>query len=172
LARRAARPIVIAACLVALAASPARAGDAPPEEDHPVAIAVIGLALFLLPSDIGVFVPTAGLDFALGWSYQIAFTPNRRHRFMVGLDLIPTSDSEVYRMRGGYRYAYGRLIAGLTAAYTTDKDKHSDPTWSPELGVRLGRERFAFAHMLARAEIPMAFDGFRGVALLLGWDMI
>jgi hypothetical protein len=169
-ARRPRRLIVVALCLAVLAASKVHAGVPPPEQDNPVKVGLILAAIILLPSDVGVFLPGWGPDLALGWSYQIPFTPNHRHRFMLGLDLIPTSDSDRWRMRGGYRYLYGSVFAGLTAAYAREKDERSDPTWSPELGVRVG-DNGAFAHLLARAEIPMSFDGFRGVALLLGWDM-
>jgi hypothetical protein len=170
--RRTKRLIATIVCLGAIAANaPARAGVPPPEEDSPLKAALIVAGVILLPSDIGVFLPGWGPDFTLGWSYQLAFTPNRRHRLMVGLDLIPTSDSERWRMRGGYRYAYDHFLAGLTVAYAREHDTSSDTTWSPEIGVRFGPQGLPFGHLLARAEIPIALDGFRGVALLLGWDL-
>jgi hypothetical protein len=179
-ARRRIRSLLAAAVCLALltaAAAPARADEpqptvhAPPPEMSPWLLGLIVAGVILLPSDIGLFVPGWGPDFALGWSYQYPFTPSRHHRLMVGLDLIPTSDSARWRMRGGYRFGYHYVIAGLTAAYARVHDERSDPTWSPEIGLRLGPDRAADIHLLARAEIPVTFDGFRGVALLLGWDM-
>jgi hypothetical protein len=162
------RLIAIAVCLAALAASgPARADAPPADETHPVAATLIVFGILVMPSDIGFFVSNQGPDPALAWSWQIPVTESRRHRVLIGLDWIPTSKTEGARGRLGYRYANKNLIAGAALAYA-----RGDTTWSPEIGLRFGPERRADVHLLARAEIPVAFDGFRGVALLLGWDML
>jgi hypothetical protein len=153
------RPIAIAVCLAALAASvPARADPPPPDETHPVLLGLIAFGILVMPSDIGFFVSDQRPDPTLAWSWQIPVTESRRHRVLIGLDWIPTSKAETARGRLGYRYANKNLIAGLALAYA-----QGDTTWSPEIGLRFGPER--------RADIAAAFDGFRGVALLLGWDM-
>ena len=169
------RLIAVIPCLAALAASgPAHADPQPLDQTHPVVVAFVVVAIMALPSDIGLFVPhdlpggppSANPDAVLAWSWQIPFTESRRHRALIGLDWIPTSKAERARGRLGYRYANKNLIAGAAVAYAG-----GDTTWSPELGLRFGPERRADIHLLARAEIPVAVDGFRGVALLLGWDM-
>jgi hypothetical protein len=164
------RLIAIVLGLAALAASgPARADtpQAPLEETHPVVVVLIAFGILVMPSDIGFFTSSQGPDFTLAWSWQVPVTESRRHRVLIGLDWIPTSKAATARGRLGYRYANKNLIAGLALAYA-----QGDTTWSPELGLRFGPERRADVHLLARAEIPVAFDGFRGVALLLGWDML
>jgi len=128
------------------------------------------MGLLVLPSDIGLFIPAWGPDFVLAWSYQLAFTENRRHRIIAGIDWIPTSDTARARIRGGYRYSRQHFLVGLMAA-----EAATGATWSPEVGFRVGRDGtegiHPGVHLLARAEIPIAVDGFRGVAVLLGWDM-
>ena len=163
--RRLLHALAALVCFHALAA-PARAG-VPPPEDNPVRTGLLLTGLVLLPTDIGIFIPSYSPDLVLGWSWQFPFTPNDRHRVFIGLDWIPTADEHHARARAGYRYAVDYLIAGLGAAYT-----RGDPTWSPELGFRLGENRRGTLHLLARAEIPIAVDGFRGVALLAGWGLL
>lgn len=163
---RARRLTALTVCIAVLSTAPARAGVPPPEKPNTLNVALLTAGLLVLPSDIGLFIPAWGPDFLLGWSYQLAFTENRRHRIIGGIDWIPTSDTAHLRIRGGYRYTREYFIAGLMAAHAA-----TGGTWSPEAGVRLGAEGRPGLHLLARAEIPIAVDGFRGVAVLAGWDM-
>ena len=162
------RLIAVTLCLTALAASgPARSDPPPLDEAHPVVAGLIMFGILVMPSDIGFFTSNQRPDVTLAWSWQIPVTESRRHRVLIGLDWIPTSKTDLARARLGYRYANKNLIAGLALAYA-----RGDTTWSPEIGLRFGPERRADIHLLARAEIPVAFDGLRGAALLLGWDML
>ncbi len=158
--------IAVMVGLAALSAAEARAGVPPPEPDS-LGSKLMVVGIMVLPSDIGIFIPGYSPDLVLAWSWQLPFTENDRHRVLLGFDVIPTADDHRARARAGYRYAIGYVIAGLTAAYTA-----GDPTWSPELGFRIGRDRSGTLHLLARAEIPIAVDGFRGVALLAGWGLL
>jgi hypothetical protein len=152
-----------AAAATPAAAPPARA---PESTAAKVAAGVIVIGALVLPSEIGLFLSGPDGDFLLGWSWQAPITSNDRHRVLAGFDWIPYNDARG-RVRLGYRYGRNHVIVGLAASYA-----RSGPTWSPEVGFRFGTDGRPAGHLLARAEIPAAFDGFQGVSLLLGWDLL
>jgi hypothetical protein len=71
------------------------------------------------------------------------------------------------RVRGGYRYVRRYAFAGLGGSVA-----YSGPTWSGEAGVRFAPDHYPSFHLLARAEVARRFDGLRGVAVLIGWDLM
>jgi hypothetical protein len=165
--------------LIGLAPAAAKA-DAPafPFEEN-VALA-LGAAVALVPSEVGVAIPTAdasSANFVLGWSWQLPISlwfpdSTTNHRVVAGVDLLPHSDGADWRGRIGYRYGtrwvFGGVGVGLDAA---------GASLSPELGVKFGhaedhdRDIDLSFHLLGRAEIAPDTGHVRGATVLLGWNV-
>jgi len=154
-------------CLDLLSVGAAQAAPTMVAPMNPVAAGIFIAGLTLLPTDVGTLIRNDAPDFVLGWSWQFPFTANDRHRALIGVDWIPTASDHHVRARAGYCYAVGHLITGLAAAISG-----GDPTWSPEIGVRIGEPRHGTLHLLARAEVGFRVDSFQGVALLAGWGIL
>jgi hypothetical protein len=141
-------------------------------------ILALGAAV-LLPSEVGVAIPTADAsrsNLVLGWSWQFpigaAFggdTPH--HRLVAALDLLPHADGADGRGRFGYRYGRRWAFAGVGIGVDG-----AGGSLSPELGVRFAhadsrdRDIDVSLHVLARAEITPE-SGVRGATILLGWNL-
>jgi hypothetical protein len=132
----------------------------------------------LLPSEVGAFLSDDDVDFMFAWSWQIPLSPACHSRLATELEVLPT-DSHPVRGRLGYRYGTRYFLAGLGGTLSG-----AGYTWSPELGVQFAHWRFVGLwdipgtenensfHLIVRAELAPAFDGLRGVTLLLGWNVL
>jgi hypothetical protein len=129
----------------------------------------------LLPSEIGTFVTDGDVDFMFAWSWQVALSPACHSRLAAEFEVLPT-DPHPVRGRLGYRYGTRYFLGGLGGTLSG-----AGFTWSPELGMQFAHWRFWNAageenensfHLLVRAELAPAFDGLRGVTLLLGWNIM
>jgi len=165
--------------LIALAPAAAKA-DAPafPFEEN-VALA-LGAAVALVPSEVGVAVPTtdgSSANFVLGWSWQLPISlwfpdSTTRHRIVAGVDLLPRSDGADWRGRLGYRYGRRHAFGGVGIGHDG-----AGANLSPELGVKFGhaedyqRDIDLSFHLLARAEIAPDTGHVRGATVLLGWNI-
>jgi hypothetical protein len=164
--------------LILLAPAAAKADPPSIATKENVALAV-GAAL-LLPSEVGVAIPTADPSAAhvvLGWSWQFPFSEafgdrNLHHRVVGAVDLLPHSDGADWRARVGYRYARRHAFGGVGLGIDG-----AGGSLSPELGVK-----FAHAdrdddvvdlslHLLARAEIAPETGHVQGATVLLGWNV-
>lgn len=154
--------------------------DAPAFPFDEEIVVAVGAAALLVPSDVGVAVPTANAsaaNFVLGWSVQFPFSmgfhdASTHHRIVGGLDLLPHADGADWRGRLGYRYGRRHVFGGLGVAIDG-----AGGSLSPELGVKFGHaeDRDVDAidlsfHLLARAEIAPESGRVRGTTILLGWS--
>ncbi|HMF40453.1 MAG TPA: hypothetical protein VKQ32_07155 [Polyangia bacterium] len=170
-APRCARSGLTALAIVGLlwSARPARAaaGDEP-STGKKVAAVTAAVVLLIAPSEIGAFFPDDHAQFDLGWSSQVPVSPTLdRHRIAGGIDWTPWAPQDHVRGRIGYRYVRRYMFGGLGGSIA-----YSGPAWFGEAGVRFAPDHFVSFHLLARAEIAPAFDDFRGLAILVGWDMM
>jgi hypothetical protein len=170
--------LATAGALSVMVAPAAARADAPFPIDEGVVVG-LGAAALLLPSDVGVAIPTANAsapNFVLGWSVQVPFSegfrdPNMHHRAVVALDLLPRSDGADWRVRLGYRYGRRHAFAGLGVGIDG-----AGGHLSPELGVKFGhaedhdRDIDLSFHLLARAEIAPDSGHLLGTTILLGWN--
>ncbi len=153
--------------LAATAARPARAsGHLPPICE----VCSFAIPALFFPSELGVVVTDAP-HFGLGWSLQIPDPEAMEHRLVAGVNVLPDGGAHDVQGRIGYRFAPGRVFAGLGLSF--DRTRES---WSPELGVNLlSRKTYGPGgglHLLARAEIAPALNQLRGGSLLLGWTLL
>jgi hypothetical protein len=168
----------------------------PAYADFPSGSRILGFgALGLLaPSEAGALIRDERGDFVFGWSWQIPLTifvlllreesirmgepPPRwlmNHRFIGGVEVLPTASDGHVRGRLGYRFGTHHFVAGFGGTLAARGN-----TWSPELGVRFLHSTRRVKddawdpcmHILVRPEIAPAFDGLRGVTVLLGWTFI
>ncbi len=169
----------IAAAAVALIAAlaPAARARACVTEGQAVAF---GVGALLVPSDIGVAVPTANpsiANFVLGWSWQLPVAgfaaESTRHRIVGGVDVLPHSGGASWRGRLGYRYGRRHVFAG--AGVGADG---AGVNLSPEIGLKFmnaddGSDHSIdpSLHLLARAEIAPESGHARGATVLLGWNL-
>jgi hypothetical protein len=139
-----------------------------------------GVGALLVPSDIGVAVPTANPSVAnlvLGWSWQLPLlgvdAPSTRHRIAGGVDVLPHSNGASWRGRLGYRYGRHHVFAG--AGVGADG---AGVNLSPEIGLKFMNDDDGSdhsidpsLHLLARAEIAPESGHVRGATVLLGWNL-
>lgn len=133
------------------------------------------ILLAVFPHDVGIIFPRVALDeptLNLGYTLQFPVTENRRHRVVAGLDLNPMWDGHRARGRLGYRFGWRYPFFGF--GMVADKTGFA---FAPEVGVRLtsseaplDRPDFA-AHVIVRADVPVAVDELRAVSVLLGWSL-
>ncbi len=167
-----------AAVLVAalLPAVPAYAEYHPSSSDEALFTAGAVVAV-LAPGDVGVLV--SGTDpsiarFVLGWSWQLPLPlhDGGRHRIVPSFDLLPQADPS-WRVRVGYRYSRRYLFAGAGLDVAG-----SQASVAPELGAKFahwGDHDDVISpslHIITRAEIDPSSGDLRGVAILLGWNLI
>ena len=178
------RVAIVAAVVLCLSARSAHASGHLPMPDYfgPLAfvLLLVGLAA---PSDLGAEIPehdpADGIQFVLGWSWQIPLPPTHNgdfgasdHHLLGGFDYLPENDDGHFIGRFGYRYSHAHLLAGLTAAFG-----HAGWGWSPEIGVKLAHSSETSPsvdpslHLLARANLGPEFHRFDGVSVLLGWSI-
>jgi len=133
-----------------------------------VAAVTAAVALLLAPSEIGAFFPDEHAQFDVGWSSQTRLPPTSdRHRIAAGIDWTPWAPQDHVRGRVGYRYVRRYGFGGLGGALAS-----SGPAWFGEAGIRFAPDHIVSFHLLARAEISPSFNDLRGVAVLVGWDMM
>jgi len=175
--RRRRRTLLLGLCLLCAVARPARAsGHIGGTSDAYLPLYAL---LFILgaaaPSEIGAVVNDRGSDarFDLGWAWQIPMPSALRHRIIGGVDYLPTAESDRTRGRIGYRYSRQTLFAGAAAAFD-----HDGLSWSPEVGIKflhrdMGKDPPVdlSLHLLVRADLAPRLNGFRGVSILLGWNL-
>ena len=140
--------------------------------DSGTAIAV-AVPLLLLPSEVGALIPSHEADFVLGWSWQIPVAPSFRHRIAGSLDWVPGYDGRHFRGRLGYRFGLRHFFTGLGPSFD-----RSGATWSPVFGVKFAHAEGAdeqidlSLHIVVRADISPAVDGFRAITMLFGWNAL
>ena len=139
--------------------------------------AVLAVPLLLAPSNIGpeVRLPrgqgVADFRFVLGWAMQFPLPlgrgPTKMHRLTLAPELaIGTSDHAIFRFRGGYRFGWRMLVAGLSIG-----GDRTSAFVSPELGIRIPRapDEFALGALLtARCDLEPK-DGTVRLSMMLGW---
>jgi len=136
----------------------------------------VGAAALVAPSDVGVLASAPDPSTArlvIGWSWQIPILihDEARNRLVPSFDLLPRSDPS-WRVRFGYRYSCRHLFAGAGLGASG-----SQVSIAPELGARFANsghhdEAGPSLHMITRAEIDPSSGNLRGVAVLLGWNLI
>jgi hypothetical protein len=177
--REAGRWIAVVGGLLMVLAPAAAKADGPFVPDGKLLLA-LGAA-FVLPSEVGVAIPTAdasSASFVLGWSWQVSVSEcfgehTQRHRLVGAVDLLlSNADGADWRGRFGYRYgrrwAFGGVGVGVDGA---------GASLSPEMGVKFAhyndanRDIDTSLHLLARAEIAPETGHVRGATILLGWNL-
>jgi hypothetical protein len=178
---RATRALAAAAVLVCLAGRPAFAAEPPPaEHKHLLALLAVALVIFVAatPSEFGFYLPNGTAQPVIGWSWQAPLPPSnqdpkavRPHRVVAGVDFLPDAVDARARWRLGYRYDRRYVFAGL--AWGFDETSYG---WSPEVGVKVlhlaepgGID--PSLHLLVRGNIASQVSAFRGVTVLLGWNL-
>ena len=136
---------------------------------------LVAVAVFVLPSEVGVAIPTADAsraNFVLGWSWQLPVGDTGNNRVLGAVDLLPHADGADARGRVGYRYSRRYAFGGLALAVDG-----AGASLSPELGVKFGHVYKrgdiidpAF-HLLARAEVAPDTGRLLGTTVLLGYDL-
>jgi hypothetical protein len=137
------------------------------------------IPLLLLPSNVGPefrFPRGGGADFrfVLGWPIQFPLPfgrhPTLAHRLTLAPEVaIGTTEQAVFRGRGGYRFGWRMLTAGLSVG--ADKTAFFV---TPELGLRLPRapDDFAFGGLLtARCDLEPA-DKVVRLSVMFGWVLL
>jgi hypothetical protein len=172
--------VVAGGLLTILAPAAARADPPAFPIDEGVVVGIVAAGA-LLPSDIGVAIPTANASNAnlvLGWSWQLPVSGfvgdhTMHHRVLAAVDLLPHSDGADWRGRFGYRYGRRHLFGGLAIGIDG-----AGANLSPELGVKFahaergdGDDFDASLHLIARAEIAPESGHVRGATVLLGWNL-
>ena len=173
------RIAVVGGLLTVLSPAAAKADPSviPFSSDGAVLAAAAGA--LLLPSELGVAVPTArasSANFVVGWSWQIPVSGwvgdgGLHHRVVTTVDLLPHSDSADWRGRVGYRYARRWVFGGAGVGFDGESG-----FLSPELGVKFahatGDEDIDLSlHLLARAEIAPDTGQVRAATVLFGWNI-
>ena len=142
--------------------------------------AVLAVPLLLAPSNIGpeVRLPrgqgAADFRFVLGWAMQFPLpfgrVPTKLHRLTLAPELaIGTADHAIFRFRGGYRFGWRMLVAGLSIG-----GDRTSSFFTPEIGIRIPKAPDDFAPgvlLTARCDLEPR-DGTVRLSVMLGWVML
>jgi hypothetical protein len=160
--------------------APAAAKADPPSIATKENVALALGAAVLLPSEVGVAIPTddaSAANLVLGWSWQLPVSGwfgnhTLHHRVIGAVDLLPHGDGADWRGRFGYRYGSRHAFGGVGVSIDG-----AGGSLSPELGVKFGHasrdddDIDLSLHLLARAEIAADTGHVRGATVLLGWNL-
>lgn len=170
--RRLGAVVALALCSASSVAHASDAADAMGQAY--VKAGLLALPLLLVPSNIGPevrFQPGLGPDFrfVIGWPFQIPLEHTLKHRLMIAPELaFGTTDGALFRGRGGYRFGWRMLVAGLGIG--ADKQAFFI---TPELGVRFpSAERADFGGLLAMRCDLETTDKIVRLSVMIGWVIL